>query len=97
MMEMCNCIEQTEQRYKEHLIKNDPKFKEMEDFDVEFKNKAIMFSKGTVELVIPIEVEWKHTAKSGRVSTKRKTSNFTMNYCPFCGEEIRSKEKDGGK
>lgn len=88
---MCNCIEETEQRYKEHLKSNDPKFKDMEEFEVSFINKAYMFSSGKTEIVLPIEIEWKHTAKSGRVSTKRKTSNFTMKYCPFCGKK-QSKE-----
>lgn len=84
---MCNCIKETEQRYKEHLKKNDPTFKDIEDFEVGFVNKAIIFSKGTVDLVLPLEVSWKHTAKSGRVSTKRKKQSFMMDYCPFCGEK----------
>lgn len=91
---MCNCIEETEQRYKEHLRNNDPVFKDMEDFEVGFENKAIIFSTGKIELVLPMEVEWKHTAKSGRISTKKKTQIFMMEYCPFCGEK---KEKESGK
>lgn len=84
---ICNCIKETEERYKEHLKNNDKTFKDMEDFEVEFANKAYMFGSGKTEIVLPIEVEWKHTAKSKRVSTKKKTSNFTMTYCPFCGEK----------
>lgn len=84
---MCDCINKTEEALKEHLRKNDPIFKDMEEFEVDFVNKAYMLGSGKTEIVLPIEVEWKHTAKSGRVSTKRKTSNFTMTYCPFCGEK----------
>ena len=88
---MCNCIAETEQRYKEHLKNNDPKFKDLEEFEVEFVNKAYMLSSGKTEIVLPVEVEWEHTTKSGRVSTKRETPNFTMTYCPFCREK-QSKE-----
>jgi len=86
---MCNCIEETEQRYKEHLKNNDPTFKGIEDFEVDFLNKAHMFSSGKTELTLPLEITWKHTAKSGRVSTKRKTEHFAMKYCPFCGEKTK--------
>jgi len=91
---MCNCIKATEEAYKEHLKNNDSTFKDREDFEVNFINKAYMFGSGKTEIVLPIEVEWKHTAKSGRVSTKRKTQNFTMQSCPFCGEK---KEEESGK
>ena len=88
---MCNCIKETEQRYKEHLKKNDPTFKDIEDFEVGFVNKAWLIDSGKMALTLPIEVSWKHKAKSGRVSTKRKTGNFIAEYCPFCGEK-QSKE-----
>lgn len=88
---MCDCMKETEQRYKEHLKNNDPLFKDMEDFEVGFQNKAYLFNSGKTELVLPLEIEWKYKAKSGRVSTKRKTQNFIMGYCPFCGEK-QSKE-----
>jgi len=95
---MCNCTQETEQRYKEHLKNNDSTFKDIEDFEVEFVNKAFMFGSGRTELVLPIEVEWKHTAKSGRVSTKRKKSSFAMSFCPFCGEKIdKVKEASNGE
>lgn len=84
---MCDCIEKTEQRYKEHLKENNKTFKEIEDFEVGFVNKAFLMSSCKTEIVLPIEASWEHRAKSGRVSTKRKTSNFTINYCPFCGEK----------
>lgn len=88
---MCDCIAKTEQRYKEHLKNNDNTFKDVEDFEVGFVNKAWLIDRGKRILSIPIEVEWRHKAKSGRVSTKRKTSNFIAEYCPFCGEK-QSKE-----
>ena len=84
---MCNCIEETEKAYKEHLKNNDSIFKNIEDFNVSFINKAYMFDSGKIEIGLPIEIEWKYTAKSGRVSTKRKEINFIMQYCPFCGEK----------
>lgn len=89
-MEICNCINQIEQRYRDHLIENDPVFKDIDEFEVGFKNKAYMLDSGKTELVIPIEVEWKHIAKSGRVSNKAKISNFTVDYCPFCGKKMDS-------
>lgn len=86
---MCNCIAEKEKKYKEILKKNDKVFKDMDmdDFQVEFNNKAYMFSSGKTELTVPIQVNWKHTAKSGRVSNKKKTSHFNIAYCPFCGEK----------
>lgn len=90
---MCNCIQETEQRYKEHLKKNDPVFKDMGDFEVGFVNKAWLFDRKGTALALPIEVEWKHIAKSGKASTKRKTSNFIVEYCPFCGEKQSKEDK----
>lgn len=86
---MCNCIEEIEKRYKEHLKENDSTFKDIEDFNVNFINKAYMFDSGKIEVGLPLEIEWKHIAKSCRVSVKRKEINFTIKYCPFCGEEIK--------
>lgn len=91
---MCNCIKETEERYKEHLKNNDPVFENMENFEVDFINKAWLFNGKGTTLALPIEVEWKHTAKSGRVSTKKKISNFLAEYCPFCGEK---QSKESGK
>lgn len=84
---MCDCIEKTEQSFKEHLKKNDPTFRDLEDFEVSFANKAWLIDSGRMALTLPMEVEWQHKAKSGRISTKRKTQNFIMEYCPFCGEK----------
>lgn len=91
---MCNCIKETEEKYKKHLKEKDPTFKGIEDFEVEFVNKGIMLETGTIELVIPIEAEWKHTAKSGRVSTKRKKASFTISFCPFCGEKVDRRKNE---
>lgn len=90
---MCNCIKEIEQKYKEHLKNNDPTFKDMADFEVGFENKAWLLNGKGIGLVLPIEVSWKHTAKSGRVSTKRKIERFIIEYCPFCGEK-QSEESD---
>ena len=87
---MCNCIEDTEKRYKKHLKEKDPFFKDI-DFEVEFENKAYMFDSGKTELTVPMGISWRHTAKSGRTSTKNKISNFTISYCPFCGEKTKGK------
>lgn len=88
---MCNCIKETEERYKKHLKENNPMFKDIDDFTVEFANVAYMFGSGEEELTIPIDIEWKHKAKSGRVINKKKTQGFTISYCPFCGEKKQKK------
>lgn len=84
---MCNCIKETEERYKKHLKENDPIFKDIENFEVDFANKAYLFNGGDTKLVIPINIKWKHEAKSGKISNKTKTNNFMTDYCPFCGEK----------
>lgn len=88
---MCECIKATEERYKEYLKENDKTIVDTESLEVGFENTAYMFSSQKTELTIPIVATWKHTAKSGRVSTKKKVQNFTIDYCPFCGEKL-SKE-----
>lgn len=83
---VCNCIEETEIKFKDHLEKNKP---ELKNLDVRFENRAWLMNSGKTELVIPMIYEWEHTAKSGRVSNKKKVQNFIMQYCPFCGEKLR--------
>ncbi|MSU01892.1 hypothetical protein [Tissierella pigra] len=88
---MCDCIEKTEQSFKEHLKKNDSKFKDIEDLDVGFENKAWLIDSGKMALTLPININWVHVTKTGRMMAKTKQQSFTMEYCPFCGEK-QSKE-----
>lgn len=85
---MCNCIKDTEIGFKKYLIENNTNFTNKCDLEVEFENKAILLNRGVVEITLPMRYSWKHTAKSGRVSTKKKIQHFTIKYCPFCGNEL---------
>lgn len=85
---MCDCIEQTEIKFREHLKENDVDFKDVEIDNIYFQNKSYLFNKDRTELTLPCKIEWTHiTKKNNKKINKHKTQYFTVRYCPFCGEK----------
>lgn len=82
---MCDCIRQKEEEFKERFVKNKPVAGIK---NVRFTNKTYKHEDNNiiVQLVIPIEIEYVSTTKTGMPVNKTHRSSIKVSYCPFCGE-----------
>ena len=88
---MCNCLEEK----KKALLENKDKFPELRDQkidDVYCPNVGYIFGEEGEHLFVPFIFEYKLTAKSGRITNKKKNVSMTTGYCPFCGEKVSRKD-----
>ena len=87
---MCNCLKEK----KDALLEKKDNFPELKDREIEdayFKNTGWLMDESSLtdlQLFIPFVYEYSVTAKSGRVTKKKKEVSMTIGYCPFCGEKV---------
>lgn len=84
---MCNCIKETEDRFREQLSEKNSDFKDIEVTSAILDNKMIDFGTGGTTLGMAMTIEGIKLNKAGKKVNKKSTIHLTMPYCPMCGEK----------
>jgi len=92
---MCNCRKKIEAKLFETIYQQKP---EAANLKVELGGYGFMI-KGNQMIerpVAPINIEYDHTQKNGKVVRKKESIPFALAHCPHCGEEVEKKEENPG-
>lgn len=83
----CNCIKETENRFKEYLSEKNEEYKDKNITSVDIENTCLMLDNSGRRLYSPMIIQYEYTNKKGDVKLKKKKINITHTHCPFCGKK----------
>ena len=87
IMLKCNCMRETEEKIRQNIGASGKLFPVGTEFSVQLMNKLISSDDFSEFLTVPVLISWRHTAKSGRETIKKKELPLEPTYCMFCGEK----------
>lgn len=92
---MCNCINQTLEKVKEHLLDSLPENYDESTFTADFQNRVFRFDGKNNDVMLGINYEYYRKKEDGtRYKNKTKDSiSLAMSYCPMCGEEYKETDE----
>ena len=90
MERACNCIKETENRFKEYLSEKNEEWKDKNITSVDIENTCLLIdSNGNSNgrrLYSSMVIQYEYTNKKGDVKLKKKKVNIAYKHCPFCGK-----------
>lgn len=91
---MCDCKQKIEARLQARYAEQHPQAK---NHTVRLNGYALVIDGDHLveRPCMPIAASADHTAKTGRIRNVKHNHSMFFNYCPFCGEKLAARTKEG--